>query len=100
MAKRTIAVELDEETIRPRGALGEQIDVITQLAAYGAAGGRRPDRKPRHQTNQNLRIDRDMSDEAMAPRRESLEAVADDVVRAARERADRITETARAVADS
>jgi signal transduction histidine kinase len=99
MAKQSITVELDDETIRSLAVLGKPSEVLARLAYSAAEGLRRPDRGQRTQTDQSLRIERDKSDDAIAKDREIVEGVADDVVRIARQRADQVLQTARDDAD-
>jgi len=99
MAKQSITVELDEETIRDLGVLGKPIEVLAQLAYSAADGVRRPDHQRRSQTDQSLRIERDRTDVAITKDREAVEGTADDVVRIARQRADQVVQTARDDAD-
>ena len=44
MAKRSITVALDDETIRHLAMLGDPIEVLARLADSAADGVRRPDR--------------------------------------------------------
>jgi len=99
MAKQSITVELDDETIRSLAVLGKPIEVLAQLAHSAADGVRRPGRQRRAQTDQSLRTERDKADVAIAKERETVEGVADDVVRIARQRADQVVQTARDDAD-
>jgi len=99
MAKQSITVELDDETIRSLAVLGKPIEVLAQLAYSAADGVRRPDHERRAQTDQSLRTERDKADVAIAKERETVEGVADDVVRIARQRADQVVQTARDDAD-
>jgi signal transduction histidine kinase len=56
---------------------------------------RSPGHPKREQTNESLRVERDKSDVAIANERAAIDEKADDVVRIARQRADRVVETAR-----
>ncbi len=96
MAKRSVTIELDEETLHDLAALGPPIAVIARLASAAADGVRRPGQPKREQTNQSLRLERDKSDVAIAKERVAIEEQADDVVRIARGRADQVVQTARA----
>ena len=100
MAKQSITIELDDETIRYLAVLGKPIEVLARLADSAADGVRRPGHERRAQTNQSLRIERDKTDVAIAKERDTIEGVADDVVWIARQRADQVVRTARADADS
>ena len=101
MAKQSITVELDDETIGYLAALGKPVEVLARLA-YSATteGVRRPGRERRAQTDESLRVVRDKTDVAIAKELEAVEGVADDVVRIARQRADQVVQTARDDADS
>lgn len=101
MAKRSITVELDDETIGYLAELGKPDEVLAQLA-YSATmeGGRRPGHERRAQTDESLRVERNQTDVAIANVRETAEGVADDEVRIARELADQVVQTARDDADS
>jgi signal transduction histidine kinase len=100
MAKRSITVELDDETIDYLTALGEPIEVLARLAYSAADSVRRPGHPQRDQTDASLRAERDKADIAVAEKREIEEEAADEVVRIARQRADKVVETARDDADS
>jgi phosphoserine phosphatase RsbU/P len=99
MAKQSITVELDDETLRYLAVLGEPMEVLAQLAYSAADGVRRPDRERRAQTDKSLRIERHKTDLAIAKERETIEGAADDVVRIARQRADQVVQIARDDAD-
>jgi len=101
MAKQSITVELDDETIGYLAALGKPVEVLAQLA-YSATieGVRRPGHELRAQTDESLRVERDKTDVAIAKELETVERVADDAVRIARQRADQVVQTARDDADS
>ena len=95
MAKQSITVELDDETIRYLAVLGKPIEVLAHLAHSAADGVRRPDRRHRDQTDESLRVERDKADAAVAKKREVVEGVADEVMRIARQRADQVVHAAR-----
>jgi signal transduction histidine kinase len=95
MAKQSITVELDDETIRYLAVLGKPIEVLAHLAYSAAEGVRLPGRPKREQTDESLRVERDKSDVAIAKERAAIEEAADDVVRIARQRADQVVQTAR-----
>jgi signal transduction histidine kinase len=95
MAKRSITVELDDETIGYLTALGEPLEVLARLAHSAADGVRRPGHPQRGQTDASLRAERDKVDVAFAEMREMEEEAADEVVRVARQRADKIVATVR-----
>ena len=101
MAKQSITVELDNETVDYLTVLGTPAQVLAQLA-YSATteGVRRPGHERRAQTDESLRVERHMTDGAIAKERETVEGMADDVVRIARQRADQVVQTARDDADS
>lgn len=99
MAKQSITVELDDETIRSLAALGKPIEVLAQLANSAAEGVRRPGHERREQTDASLLVERETSDAAIAKDRAVVEKKADDVVRMARQRADQVVQTARRDAD-
>ncbi|MDQ3035490.1 MAG: HAMP domain-containing histidine kinase [Myxococcota bacterium] len=99
MAKRSITVELDDETIRDMSVLGEPIDVLALLACSAADAVRYPGRPRREQTDESLRTERNKADGALTKERELVEAAADELVRIARERADHVVQTARDDAD-
>jgi signal transduction histidine kinase len=101
MAKQSITVELDDETIGYLAELGKPDEVLAQLAySVTTEGARRPGHERRAQTDESLRVERDKTDIAMAKGLETVEGVADDVVRIARQRADQLVQTAREGADS
>src|SRR5437868_9707309 len=100
MAKRSITVALDEETIRELAVLAEPSDVLAHLADAAAEGSRRPGGDPRRQTDRSLRTERAKTDTAMAEKRLALEHAADEVVRIARRRADEVVQVARDDADA
>jgi len=60
---------------------------------------RRLGHERRAQTDQSLRVERDKTDVANAKVRKTVDGVADDVVRIARQRADQVVQTAREDAD-
>jgi signal transduction histidine kinase len=95
MAKQSISVELDDETIRYLAALGRPIEVLAHLAHAAAESVRLPGRPKRERTDESLRVEREKSDVALARERAAIEEAADDVVRIARQRADRLVEAAR-----
>ena len=78
MAKQSITVELDDETIRYLAVLGNPIEVVARLAYSAADGVRRPGHKRRTQTNQSLQIERDNTDIAIAKDRDIVEEEADE----------------------
>lgn len=101
MAKQRITVELDDETIGHLAVLGKPVEVLAQLAYSATAGGvPRRDQERRAQTDDSLRVERDKTDVAIAKELETVEGVADDVVRIARQRADQVVQTARDDADA
>ena len=89
MAKQTINVELDDETIRYLAMLGKPIEVLARLAHSAADGVRRRDPQ-RDQTDVSLRVERDKTDKREAESFDVVEKAADEVVRIARDRADQI----------
>jgi hypothetical protein len=95
VAKQSITVELDDETIRSLAVLGEPIDVLAHLAHSAADGVRRPAHPLRRHTDESLRVERDKTDAGVAEKRKTDEAEADEVVRIARQRADQVVQTAR-----
>jgi signal transduction histidine kinase len=99
VAKKSITVELDDETIGYLAVLGKPIEVLAQLA-YSAADGVRGPGHPRRQTDESLRVERNKADVAIATNREAAEVEADEVTRIARERADQVVQTARDDVDS
>ena len=71
MAKQSITVELDEETVRYLAVLGKPTEALAHLAFSAAAGvPGRPDRK---QTNESLRAERNKSDVAIAKERAAID---------------------------
>jgi signal transduction histidine kinase len=96
MAKQTITVELDEETIRCLAMVGKPIEVLAHLARSAADGVRHPHRD---QTDVSLRVERDKADAAVAKEREVVEQAADEVIRIARQRADQVVHAARQESD-
>ena len=99
MARQSITIQLDDETIGLLAKRGEPIEVLAQLAYSAADGVRRPGRVRREQTDESLRKERGKTDIAIAKERETVEDKADDVVRIARHRADELMQTARDSAD-
>jgi signal transduction histidine kinase len=99
MAKQSITVELDDETVRYLAVLGTPVEVLAQLAYSAAEGARHLGHEQREQTDVSLRLERDKADVAIAKERTIVEGVADDVMRIARERADQVVQTARDDAD-
>lgn len=95
MAKQSITVELDDETIRSLAVLGEPVDVLAHLAHSAADGVRSPAHPQRRHTDESLRVERDKTDTGVAEKRKTDEAEADGVVRIARQRADQVVQTAR-----
>lgn len=101
MAKQSITVELDDETIAYLAQLGKPDELLAQLAySVTTEGGRRPGHERRAQTDESLRVERHKTDVAIAKGLETVEGVADDVLRIARQRADQVVQTAREGADS
>ena len=96
MAKQSITVELDEETIRYLALLGQPIEVLAHLAHSAADGVGRP---RRDETDASLRAERDKADAAVAKEREVVEGAADEVIRIARQRADQVVHAARDESD-
>src|ERR1017187_9495066 len=92
MAKQSITLELDDETIRLLAALGQPIEVLAHLAYSAADSVRHPGRAKRTQTDTSLRVERDKSDVAIAKERAAIEELADGVVRIARQRADQVVQ--------
>lgn len=76
MAKQSITVELDDDTVRCLARLGEPVLVLERLAHSVADGVRRPDRENRELTDESLRVERDKADTAVAD-----EQIASEVVR-------------------
>ena len=99
MAKQSITIDLDDETIRHLTVLGKPIEVLARLADSAADSVRRPGHPKREQTDESLRIERDKSDGAIARGRAAFDEEADEVVRIARQRADQVVQTARDHAD-
>jgi PAS domain S-box-containing protein len=95
VAKQSITVELDDETVRSLAVLGEPIAVLAHLAHSAADGVRRPAHPQRRHTDESLRVERDKTDTGVAEKRKTDEAEADEVVRIARQRADQVVQTAR-----
>jgi hypothetical protein len=85
MAKRSITIELDDETLRDLAVLGEPLKVLAHLAYSAADGVRRPGHPKREQTNESLQVERDKSDIAIATERAAVEEQADDVFSARQE---------------
>jgi len=100
MAKRSITLELDDETIGYLTMLGEPIEVLARPAYSAADSVRRPSHPLREQTDESLRIERDKADIAAVARRDTEDEQADEVVRIARQRADKVVQTTRDGADS
>jgi len=100
MAKRSITLELDDETIGYLTMLGEPIEVLARLADSAADSLRRPSHPLRDQTDESLRIERDKADIAAVARRDIEDEQADEVVRIARQRADKVVQTTLDDADS
>jgi signal transduction histidine kinase len=98
MAKQTISVELDEETVRNLAVLGKPIEVLSRLASSAADGVSR-DHPRRDQTDVSLRTERDKADDRDADKHEALARAADEVVRIARDLADQLVQAARDEAD-
>ena len=71
MAKQSIVVELDEETIRTLAVVGEPNEVLARLADFAINAVNCPDHQRRARTNESLRIERDKADkrdaEALEP---------------------------------
>lgn len=67
MAKQTITVELDAETIRRLTALGEPSEVLLRLARSVADDTGHPARAQRDRTDTSLRAERDKVDECSGP---------------------------------
>ena len=63
MAKQTITIELDDETIRRLTAFGDPGEVLLRLACSVADGTGHPDRAKRGQTDTSLRAERNKVDE-------------------------------------
>ena len=99
MAKQSITIELDDETIRSLAVLGKPIEVLALLADSAADGVRGPGQQRRDKTDHSLRTERDRTDDAIARAREIVEEDAKGVVRIARQRADQVVRTARDAAD-
>ena len=99
MAKQSITVELDDETVGYLAMIGKPNEVLAHLAYAAADGVRRPGGPQRDQTNESLRVERDQADAGGAEKREADEDAADEVVRIARQRADHVVQTARDDAD-
>ena len=95
MAKQSITVELDDETVRDLTTLGKPIEILAHLAQSAAASARLPSRARREQTDESLRAERQKSDLGLAKDRVAIEEAADNVVRVARQRADEVVKTAR-----
>lgn len=85
MEKRSITVELDDETIRSLAVLGDPIEVLARLACSAADGVHRPGHPNREQTNESLRVERDKSDVAVANEHAAIDEKADDGNRPARD---------------
>jgi signal transduction histidine kinase len=100
MAKRSITLELDDETIRHLAVLGKPNEVLALLAYSAADGAQRHGQQPqRDQTDESLRVERDKADAGDAEKREAVDQAADEVVRIARHRADQTVQIARDDAD-
>ncbi|TKD02749.1 sensor histidine kinase [Polyangium fumosum] len=71
MAKQSIVVELDDETIRSLAVLGQPNEVLARLADSAIESVHRPDHQRRARTDESLRIERDKADdrdaEALGP---------------------------------
>ncbi len=66
MAKQTITVDLDEETLRALAALGEPVEVLARLAVSAAGHAGRPKLQRRDDTDASLRTERATSDSRAA----------------------------------
>jgi hypothetical protein len=95
MARQSITVELDDETLRSLAVLGEPSVVLTHLAHSAADDVERPAHPHRRQTDESLWVERDRTDTGAAEKRKTDEAKADEVVWLARQRADQVVQTAR-----
>ncbi|CAN5329484.1 HAMP domain-containing sensor histidine kinase [soil metagenome] len=100
MSRRSITVELDDDTIRYLAGLGDPGEVVARLACAAAEDVDHRGRPRRDRTNESLRIERNKSDDVFTMARDAADGMADEVVRVARERADRVVQTARHDADS
>jgi signal transduction histidine kinase len=98
MAKQSITVELDDETIRCLALVGTPLEVLARLAC-AAAQGMRDHHAQRDQTNVSLKVERDKADDRDAMMQDAVYEAADEVVRITRWRADQVVQTAGDSAD-
>jgi signal transduction histidine kinase len=99
MAKQSITIELDDETIRDLAVLGKPNEVLAHLAYSVADGVRGPGHPQRGRTDKSLRVEREQADDRDAKKREAVEEAADELVWMTRDRADQAVQTARDDAD-
>ena len=100
MAKQSISIDLDTETLRGLAALGDPAVLLAGLASAAVERARRPHYPQRDETDVSLSLERHKADDCEASQREAAEVQADEVVQVARERADEVVQHARDEADS
>ena len=77
MAKLSIIVELDADTVRRLTVLGKPSEVLERLACAAADGALGPQHRPRREkTDESLQIERTKTDAAIADQRSSVEGAA------------------------
>ena len=100
MAKLSVIVELDADTVRRLAVLGKPSEVLAQLASSAADGSLRLDHPRREKTDESLRSERTEADAAIAEQHTSVEGAANEVVMIARQRAAEVLKVARHGADA
>ena len=101
MAKLSIIVELDADTVSRLAVLGKPSEVLERLATSAADGALGPQHQPRREkTDDSLQIERTKTDAAIADQRSSVDGAANEVVVIARQRADEVLKVARHGADA
>ena len=98
MTKRSITIELDEETLRRLRLLGDPGEQLASLAK-AACESKWLAEGLRHRTDESLRVERANSKAADAEERALVQRVADEVVQTARRRADAVLLEARALTE-
>lgn len=73
MAKRSISVDLDDQTLRALVRLGKPSEVLAKLAHSAAHGGLQPGDTQRDHTDESLRVERNTVDVAIARKREAVD---------------------------
>ena len=100
MAKQSISIDLDAQTLRGLAAFGDPAVVLAGLASAAAARGRPHYSPQRDETDVSLRLERHKADDREASWHGAAEVEADAVLQVARDRADEVVQNARDEADS